>query len=100
MTHHEIELEIERVEARWRNEQDPDIRLSLYSRMESLDRMMYANARPPSRPQIMKLLTYLGAAASFGAAGLCFGAQPTGAWGPLLCGVGMIFVLWRANAVR
>jgi len=49
---------------------------------------------------LTKLLTYLLISAAFFGAGICFGAQPTGAWGAwgaLLCGVGMIGILWRAN---
>ena len=44
----------------------------------------------------MKLLTYLATSAAFIGAGICFGAQPPGAWGPLLCGVGMIGILKKA----
>jgi len=46
----------------------------------------------------MKLLTYLLTSAAFIGAGICFGAQPTGEWGLLLCGMGIIGILWRANA--
>jgi len=48
----------------------------------------------------VKLLTYLLTSAAFICAGICFGAQPQSALGPLLCGMGIIGILWRANGER